>query len=53
CEIRTHTADPIPFLLWYPGIEPDKVQVYDEDAAAKGKYGLLKESEFMNLLMCQ
>ncbi|KAA6328125.1 2 3-bisphosphoglycerate-independent phosphoglycerate mutase [termite gut metagenome] len=53
CEIRTHTADPIPFLLWYPGIEPDKVQVYDEDAAAKGKYGLLKGNEFMNLLMCQ
>ncbi|KAA6317529.1 2 3-bisphosphoglycerate-independent phosphoglycerate mutase, partial [termite gut metagenome] len=53
CEIRTHTSDPIPFLIWHPDIEPDNVQVYDEDAAAKGKYGLLKGNEFMNLLMCQ
>jgi 2,3-bisphosphoglycerate-independent phosphoglycerate mutase len=51
CEIRTHTSDPVPFLLWYPGMEPDEVRTYDEDAAAEGKYGLLKEDEFMNLLM--
>ncbi|KAA6321761.1 2 3-bisphosphoglycerate-independent phosphoglycerate mutase [termite gut metagenome] len=51
CEIRTHTSDPVPFLLWYPGMEPDDVQTYDEDAATEGKYGLLKEDEFMNLLM--
>jgi 2,3-bisphosphoglycerate-independent phosphoglycerate mutase len=51
CEIRTHTSDPVPFLLWYPGMEPDDVQTYDEDAAVKGKYGLLKGNEFMNLLM--
>ncbi|KAA6351481.1 2 3-bisphosphoglycerate-independent phosphoglycerate mutase [termite gut metagenome] len=51
CEIRTHTSDPVPFLLWCPGMEPDEVQTYDEDAAAEGKYGLLKGDEFMNLLM--
>ncbi len=26
CELRTHTKDPIPFLIWYPGIEADSVQ---------------------------
>jgi len=47
CELRTHTNEPIPFLIWYPGIEPDGVQVYDEAAAKAGAYGLLKEDEFM------
>lgn len=47
CELRTHTNDPVPFLLWYPGIEPDAVQVYDEIAACHGAYGLMKEDEFI------
>lgn len=51
CELRTHTKDPIPFLIWYPGIEPDSVQVYDEQAAAAGAYGLLKGDEFMQEFM--
>jgi 2,3-bisphosphoglycerate-independent phosphoglycerate mutase len=51
CEIRTHTSDPVPFLIWYPGMEPDNVQAYDENAATKGKYGLLKGDEFMNILL--
>lgn len=51
CELRTHTADPIPFLIWYPGIEPDEVQTYDEVAACEGSYGVLKEDEFINLFM--
>lgn len=51
CELRTHTSDPIPFLIWYPGIEPDEVQTYDEVAACEGSYGILKEDEFINLFM--
>ncbi|MBE6287173.1 MAG: cofactor-independent phosphoglycerate mutase [Mediterranea massiliensis] len=51
CEHRTHTAEPVPFLIWYPGIEPDDVQTFDEVAASQGVYGLLKEDEFMNEFM--
>lgn len=51
CELRTHTKDPIPFLIWYPGIEADSVQTYDEVAACEGNYGLLKEDEFMKTFM--
>ena len=51
CELRTHTAEPIPFLIWYPGIEPDEVQTFDEVAACNGAYGLMKEDEFMNEFM--
>ena len=51
CELRTHTAEPVPFLIWYPGIEPDEVQTFDEVAACSGVYGLMKEDEFMNEFM--
>ena len=51
CELRTHTAEPVPFIIWYPGIEPDEVQTFDEVAACNGAYGLMKEDEFMNEFM--
>lgn len=51
CELRTHTAEPIPFLIYYPGIEPDNVSTYDEVACQKEEYGLLDKDEFMNLFM--
>ena len=47
CELRTHTNEPIPFLIWYPGIEPDGVQTYDEFACQEGGYGVMKEDEFI------
>ena len=51
CELRTHTAEPVPFLIYYPGIEPDGVQTFDEVACAEGIYGVMKENEFMNEFM--
>ena len=51
CKLRTHTAEPVPFLMWYPGIEPDEVQTFDEVAACNGVYGLMKEDEFINEFM--
>ena len=51
CELRTHTNEPVPFLIWYPGIEPDEVQTYDEVAACRGAYGLMKEDEFIREFM--
>ena len=51
CELRTHTAEPVPFLIYYPGIEPDSVQTFDEVACMDGAYGMMKENEFMNEFM--
>ena len=51
CELRTHTAEPVPFLIWYPGITPDEVQTFDEVAASHGSYGLMKGDEFINAFM--
>lgn len=51
CELRTHTDEPVPFLIYYPGIEPDSVQTFDEEACMEGSYGVMKEDEFMNEFM--
>lgn len=51
CEHRTHTAEPVPFAMWYRGIEPDEVEMFNEVDACNGSYGLLKENEFMNEFM--
>lgn len=51
CKLRTHTAEPIPFLIYYPGIEPDSVQTYDEEACQKGAYGILEGEQFINTFM--
>ena len=48
---RTHTNEPIPFCIYYPGIEPDQVQTFDEVACQQGAYGLLEGDEFIKDFM--
>ncbi|MBR4758002.1 MAG: phosphoglycerate mutase, partial [Bacteroidaceae bacterium] len=50
---RTHTAEPIPFCIYYRGIKPDSVQTFDEEAAKSGAYGLLKGDEFIRQFMSE
>ena len=50
-EIRTHVKEPVPFLIWYRGIEPDNVQTYDEVSCVEGAYGMLHLNEFMEKFM--
>ena len=44
---RTHTAQPVPFCICTPGMEPDAVTTFDEDACQRGAYGLLQGDEFI------
>ena len=50
-EIRTHVKEPVPFLIYYPSIEPDDVQVYDEQSTVSGSYGMLRLNQFMDTFM--
>lgn len=50
-EIRTHVKEPVPFIIYYPGIEPDSVGQYDEVSCVSGGYGMLQLQEFMNAFM--
>ena len=50
-EMRIHVGQPVPFIIWYNGIQADDVQQYDEVSCVSGSYGLLKLDEFMHALM--
>jgi 2,3-bisphosphoglycerate-independent phosphoglycerate mutase len=52
-EMRIHVGQPVPFLIWHRGIQPDEVQQYDEVSCVSGSYGLLKLQEFMQTLMSE
>lgn len=52
-ELRIHVNEPVPFLIYYKGIEPDEVQRYDELSCVSGSYGLLRLNEFMQAFMAQ
>ena len=51
CELRTHTNEPVPFCIYYPGIEADSVQSFDEESAKEGSYGLMEGNQFINEFM--
>ncbi|MCR5002830.1 MAG: phosphoglycerate mutase, partial [Bacteroidales bacterium] len=48
---RTHTNEPIPFLIWAPGMTPDSVQTFDEDACKQGYYGQLEGDQFIEAFL--
>jgi 2,3-bisphosphoglycerate-independent phosphoglycerate mutase len=50
-ELRVHVGEPVPFIIYYPGIEPDDVQTYDEYTCVDGGYGILRLQQFMQCLM--
>jgi 2,3-bisphosphoglycerate-independent phosphoglycerate mutase len=46
-ETGNHASDPVPFALWRTGIIADTSTSFDEDQAARGSMGLLKNDEFI------
>ena len=48
---RTHTNEPIPFLIYAPGMEADGVQTFDEVACQEGSYGMLEKDGFIRAFM--
>lgn len=47
----THTSEPVPFLIYTPGVEPDGVKTFDEVACKEGACGLLEKDGFIKELM--
>ncbi|MBU4486785.1 MAG: cofactor-independent phosphoglycerate mutase [Candidatus Delongbacteria bacterium] len=50
CSVRTHTHDPVPFIIYRPGEEPDTVTEYNETSVEKGYYGLIKDDQFIKAI---
>ncbi len=51
CALRTHTHDPVPFIIYKKGAAPDSVERYDEQSCLRGSLGLLKNDEFIRKLL--
>lgn len=51
CAHRTHTSDPIPFLIYAPGMEPDSVTAFDEESCKQGAYGNIEGIEFTKIFL--
>lgn len=51
CEIRTHTTEAVPFLIYHEGIAADEVDKFSEVACRIGGYGVLRANEFMNIFL--
>ncbi len=50
-KLRTHSHDPVPFVIWGDGIERDGIERYDEISAKGGSYGMRNGLELMGLLL--
>ena len=51
CELKTHTHDPVPFIIYNPNKAGDDVLEYNEESTKSGFYGILKGDEFMKALL--
>ncbi len=51
CDIRTHTRDAVPFIIFKPNVAPDSVSEYNEESVNEGFYGTLKDDGFMLALL--
>ncbi|MDP4183568.1 MAG: cofactor-independent phosphoglycerate mutase [Bacteroidota bacterium] len=51
CAIRTHTRNPVPFVIYKPGAVADSVEIFNEDSVKQGAFGIISGNEFiLNLL---
>lgn len=51
CRLRTHTSQPVPFLIYHKGIDADNVDKFDEISAQKGEFKLIKGDEFIKSMI--
>lgn len=49
-EMRIHVNEPVPFIIYHKGIEPDSVKTYDEYSVINGAYGTIDSRQFMEKL---
>lgn len=50
-EMRIHVNDPVPFIVYAPGQQPDSVAEYNEFASGSGHYGTVEAADFMDILI--
>lgn len=51
CRLKTHTSNPIPFMIYSYGADADGISTYDEESAKQGSFGMLEGDEFIKKLL--
>ena len=51
CALKTHTHDPVPFTIYYPGIKPDNIDIYDEFSVRNGAFGTIHGNQFIKIFL--
>ncbi len=51
CALKTHTHDPVPFIIYRPGEEGDSVEEYNEETTKRGSYGIIEGDAFIKALL--
>jgi 2,3-bisphosphoglycerate-independent phosphoglycerate mutase len=51
CVRKAHTADPVPLLVWGPGVEGDAVDSFGERSAARGSLGTMSGTDILPALV--
>ncbi|VVB68366.1 2,3-bisphosphoglycerate-independent phosphoglycerate mutase 1 [uncultured archaeon] len=49
-SIKTHSRDPVPFVIMGKGIEPDTVKRFDEEEAKRGGYGTVEATRLVGMM---
>jgi 2,3-bisphosphoglycerate-independent phosphoglycerate mutase len=47
CAKKTHTVEPVPFLIYNPLKKGDSIERYDEESCRSGSFGTLEGPQFM------
>lgn len=50
-ELKIHTSDPVPVLIWGDGVRVDDVVSFGERAAASGKLGFIRGEHLMRIIL--
>ncbi|UCD03777.1 MAG: 2,3-bisphosphoglycerate-independent phosphoglycerate mutase [Candidatus Woesearchaeota archaeon] len=50
CKIKAHSADPVPLLIYYNKIKPDRAEKFSEKACKKGIIGKIEGKDLMSVL---
>ncbi len=51
CELKKHSSDPVPALIYFNGIKADSVKKFTEKDCRNGSVGLIKGNELMPKLL--
>jgi 2,3-bisphosphoglycerate-independent phosphoglycerate mutase len=53
CKLRTHTHDPVPFMVYHPKYKADGVTEWNENSVVHGGFGLMNGLDFMKLFLAR